>query len=80
MVNGSADIHASKAAQMLKHGRHCIEYLRQVAVCNPDLNLEPVEGGTGSLRTWGFQRECLNFGELSDWARDMRANDNEGIV
>jgi hypothetical protein len=68
------------AAKMLKHGRHCIEYIRQTLICNPDLTLEPVEGETGHLKIWGIQRQCHNFDELSGWAQDMRASDNEGIT
>jgi hypothetical protein len=79
MAAGHNAFDSEDGARMLKHGRHCIEYIRQVLICNPDLNLEPVEGETGHLKQWGFPRQCKNFGELSEWARVMRASDNEGI-
>ncbi|KAI1651919.1 uncharacterized protein F4817DRAFT_364830 [Daldinia loculata] len=77
---GSVTLDAAETAHMLKHGRHCIEYIRQALMCNPDLTLEPVAGGTGQLKQWGIQRQCQDFGELSEWAREMRASDNEGIT
>jgi hypothetical protein len=80
MAAGTSEFDGANAAEMLKHGRHCFEYVRQVLICNPDLNLEPVEGGTGSLKTWGYQRQCVAFEQLGKWAEDMRASDNEGIV
>ncbi|KAK8055069.1 hypothetical protein PG993_000296, partial [Apiospora rasikravindrae] len=70
---------AGNPAYILKHGRHCFEYIRQALMCNPDLSLEPVEEVTGRLIQWGFKRQCKNFTEISAWAYDMRASDNEGI-
>jgi hypothetical protein len=68
-----------ETAGMLLHGRHCIEYIRQALMCSPDLNFEPVELEPTRLRQWGIQRQCKDFNALSDWAREMRANDDEGI-
>ncbi|KAF7532284.1 hypothetical protein G7054_g8114 [Neopestalotiopsis clavispora] len=79
-TTGSRGLEDEEAARMLKHGRHCIEYVRQALMCNPDLSLEPVEEGTGYLKSWGFERQCKDLQELSDWAVTMRSSDNEGIV
>ncbi|KAI1324463.1 hypothetical protein F5Y16DRAFT_380985 [Xylariaceae sp. FL0255] len=66
------------ASEMLEHGRHCFEYLRQVLKCTPDLNLEPVDG-TGHLKTWDYERRCVNFEALQNWATEMRASDYTSI-
>ncbi|KAL7621382.1 hypothetical protein AAE478_008704 [Parahypoxylon ruwenzoriense] len=71
---------ADETKHMLKHGRHCFEYIRQSLMCNPDLTLEPVKLEEGQLKTWGVERQCRNFRELSEWAREMRSSDNQGIL
>ncbi|OTA92759.1 hypothetical protein M434DRAFT_31516 [Hypoxylon sp. CO27-5] len=78
----SNDTHnaAVSTADMVRHGRHCIEYIRQSLMCNPDLTLEPFDTKRGKLKEWGINRRCINFGELSDWACEMRLGDNEGIA
>ncbi|KAI1387568.1 uncharacterized protein F4822DRAFT_286952 [Hypoxylon trugodes] len=80
VANNSARIDTTELASKLKHGRHCIEYIRQNLMCNPDLNLEPIEGGTGNLKEWGIQHQCKSLLALSKWSYEMRASDNEGIA
>ncbi|KAI1110867.1 hypothetical protein F5Y14DRAFT_465138 [Nemania sp. NC0429] len=75
---GSLDL--QQAPEMLKHGRHCIEYIRHVFLCDPELTLFPVTENPRRLRKWNLERQCTNFRELSDWARVMRSGDVEGIV
>ncbi|KAI1759595.1 hypothetical protein GGR53DRAFT_523746 [Hypoxylon sp. FL1150] len=80
MAFKSIKVEGPDTAFMLKHGRHCIEYIRQALMCNPDVNLEPVEGETGNLKQWGIRRQCKSFDALSEWAYELRASDNEGIT
>lgn len=64
---------------MLRHGSHCIEYIRQQLLCNPDLTLEPVDAQAHML-DWGVERQCVSFEQVSEWARAERTSDDEGIV
>lgn len=80
MATTSADRSAAESTYMLKHGSHCIEYIRQQLICNPDLTLEPVDMSNGNPKEWGIERRCLNFDEVSEWARTKRSNDEDGIV
>jgi hypothetical protein len=65
---------------MLKHGSHCIEYIRQQLICRPDLTLEPVDLATGNQKSWGVERVCVDWDEVSRWAVQERSNDEVGIV
>ncbi|KAI0602840.1 hypothetical protein F4775DRAFT_587374 [Biscogniauxia sp. FL1348] len=78
----SSSLSDAEAKDMIKHGRHCFEYMRQSLMCNPDLTLEPVEvkGGQLKLKQWGVERRCMNYGELANWAQEMRSSDKEGIL
>jgi hypothetical protein len=69
-----------ESAYMLHHGSHCIEYIRQQLLCNPDLTLEPVNMTTGNPKEWGVERQCVNLEDVSQWAEARRYNDEEGIV
>ncbi|KAI1264673.1 hypothetical protein F5Y18DRAFT_76727 [Xylariaceae sp. FL1019] len=69
-----------EASKMLEHGRHCIEYFRQMFLCNPELTLLPVEGNPMRLKKWTIARQCINYQQLVDWADSMRVGDAEGIV
>jgi hypothetical protein len=52
----------------LHHARHCLGYLRVMALCHPDLTLEP---GDFSQRNFtrdpfGATHECTDFGAVYD--------------
>jgi hypothetical protein len=53
---------------MLKHGSHCVEYMRQQLMCRPDL-------ATRSPRNWDMERACVDWEEVSRWALKERSND-----
>ncbi|KAF2846523.1 hypothetical protein T440DRAFT_521703 [Plenodomus tracheiphilus IPT5] len=71
---------AYQTAYMLKHGSHCIEYLRQQLMCRPDLTFEPIDLETGSPKDWDVERTCVDWDEISAWAVQERSNNEVGIV
>ncbi|KAF2684867.1 hypothetical protein K458DRAFT_431141 [Lentithecium fluviatile CBS 122367] len=71
---------AYQSAYMLKHGSHCIDYIRQQLMCNPDLTLEPIDLETGAPKDWGVERECVDWEQVAEWAVRERSNDETGIV
>lgn len=71
---------AYETAYMLKHGSHCIEYIRQQLMCRPDLTLEPIDLETGSPKDWDVERVCVDWDEVSEWAVQERSNDEAEIV
>lgn len=80
MATTSADRSMEQSTYMLNHGAHCIEYIRQQLICNPDLTLEAVDMEKGAPKEWGIDRQCVSFDEVSQWAAAERSSDEEGIV
>ncbi|KAH7385372.1 hypothetical protein DE146DRAFT_680987 [Phaeosphaeria sp. MPI-PUGE-AT-0046c] len=50
-----------------RHIRHCIDLLRNVLVCQPDLTLEVRDDELGGVTGFGTEHQCINWQELLDW-------------
>jgi hypothetical protein len=52
------------------HTRHCIDFLRQMLMCNADLHLEPVDPKLGGITGFGDGREhqCVVWEDVRDWS------------
>ncbi|ETS88115.1 hypothetical protein PFICI_01943 [Pestalotiopsis fici W106-1] len=62
----------SPSAQ-LEHVNHCIEYLRQVVMCNADITMQTFDWIDDYRRPWPnfkIQHECKNWDALTDWAKE----------
>lgn len=60
-----------------KHVRHCLDYLRQSAICAADTNLEPIDmeeaakSGDILVTGWGYHRTCRNIESVREWAEEF---------
>lgn len=54
------------------HMQHCLNYLRQMILCNPDLTLEPADIMTRDFRTEraGSTHVCMDWSQLYDEMAD----------
>jgi hypothetical protein len=62
-----------------RHGRHCIDYLRQSLMCAADHTLEPVDPKLGGVTGWGVKRTCRDWDGLKSWAEERRASNARGF-
>lgn len=63
-LSGSGSIY-----DKLGHNMHCIDYLRNMAMCNPDLTLEPLRGDSEDWMEWNTEQAthtCRDWGKLYD--------------
>lgn len=79
-MNGTYTGTDRNTTYMLYHGNHCFEYLRQSVSCNVDTTLEPFAVERDTFRVWDVRHQCTNFEAISEWAKDMRRSDQDGIV
>jgi hypothetical protein len=49
------------------HIRHCIDLLRNVLMCQPDLTLEVKNEELGGVTGFGTEHQCLDWRGLVDW-------------
>ena len=56
-----------------RHVRHCIDLLRNVLVCQPDLTLEVKDDELGGVTGFGTEHQCVNWKELVDWTTQWEA-------
>ena len=49
------------------HMRHCIDLIRQVLMCKPDLTVEVKDNKLGGVTGFGMVHECVDWGILTDW-------------
>lgn len=58
------------------HTQHCIDFLRQMLMCNADLTIEevdPAKGGiTGSGK--GNEHQCVLWADVKAWSIEMQEN------
>ncbi|KIJ48692.1 hypothetical protein M422DRAFT_162401, partial [Sphaerobolus stellatus SS14] len=58
-----------------KHAFHCVEYIRQALMCNPDVSMnvwnwyDDLKGVRGSSHQ---AHTCVNFSKLQEWARERQ--------
>jgi len=52
------------------HTRHCLDFLRQMLMCNADLTIEAVDPELGGIRGFGKGREheCIVWGDVVRWS------------
>ncbi|KAH8726601.1 hypothetical protein GQ44DRAFT_738756 [Phaeosphaeriaceae sp. PMI808] len=50
-----------------RHIRHCIDLLRNVLMCQPDLTLEVKDDELGGVTGFGTEHQCVNWNQLVDW-------------
>ncbi|KAL2037577.1 hypothetical protein N7G274_009690 [Stereocaulon virgatum] len=62
------------------HVAHCFDYLRQGISCSADSTIEPAVDTVNGFLGAGFPRQCRDFGELQDWAKDHRVFDAHGFL
>ena len=61
--------HANHAEMMTSpaHMRHCIDLIRQVLMCKPDLTVEVKDKKLGGVTGFGTTHECVDWGSLMGW-------------
>ncbi|KAH7126647.1 hypothetical protein B0J11DRAFT_604388 [Dendryphion nanum] len=70
------------------HWANCIEYLRQVLMCNSEMTFESLrseESRNGDVDRsllaevdgWGTEHQCRNFGKIHKWAEMHRVTEDE---
>lgn len=52
------------------HVQHCIELLRQVMVCQPDLTLEIKDEVHGGVQGFGTEHQCRNWDQLMSFTTE----------
>lgn len=66
-----AEVGTKPDEELVKHMRHCVEYLRLASMCHADGTLErPFQGQLGSLRGETVHM-CRDYGRLIGWAEEM---------
>ncbi|PVH96580.1 hypothetical protein DM02DRAFT_617124 [Periconia macrospinosa] len=52
------------------HTRHCLDFLRQMLMCNADLTVETVDPKLGGIRGFGKGREheCVVWEDIVGWS------------
>ncbi|OCL07610.1 hypothetical protein AOQ84DRAFT_408592, partial [Glonium stellatum] len=64
------------------HTRHCLDFLRQMLMCNADLTIEEVDPSLGGIRGFGTgrQHECVVWEDVRAWSvahqKDNQTNSN----
>lgn len=67
--------HGIYAAEEPRDMRHCIDYLRQSAMCAADSSLEAWKADVKGVDGYGQMRQCRDFGQLYAWTESFRSND-----
>lgn len=60
-------------ANMLKHSihfKHCVEYLRQVLMCTPDLTLEIQDPVLKAVEGFGVEHTCKDWDDLTTFVTE----------
>jgi len=52
------------------HIRHCIDLLRNVLMCQPDLTLEVKNEELGGVTGFGTEHQCVDWKALVDWTSE----------
>ncbi|KAK2036300.1 hypothetical protein LZ31DRAFT_452088, partial [Colletotrichum somersetense] len=52
------------------HFNHCIELLRSVLMCQPDLTVEVANPQNGGVTGFGGERQCQNWNDLLKWTKE----------
>ncbi|KAK2051064.1 hypothetical protein LY76DRAFT_677549, partial [Colletotrichum caudatum] len=55
------------------HFNHCIELLRNVLMCQPDLTVEVANPQNGGVTGFGGKRQCQNWNDLLKWTKEWQA-------
>jgi hypothetical protein len=55
-----------------RHIRHCIELLRQVLMCQPDLTLEVKNLSVGGVAGFGTEHQCRDWNQLMSFTKSGR--------
>lgn len=63
------------AAEEPRDMKHCIDYLRQSAMCAADSTLEAWKTDVKGVDGYGQMRQCRDFGRLYAWTEAFRSND-----
>jgi len=63
------------------HTRHCIDFLRQMLMCNADVTIERNDPGIGGIRGFGINHQCKKWDEVVQWTIDrQKAGEEQGYV
>ena len=57
------------------HVRHCIDFLRQSLMCQPDLTVEVVDPAIKASRGFGVEHQCKDFSQLLDFMTRWESRD-----
>ncbi|KAF7536561.1 hypothetical protein G7054_g4416 [Neopestalotiopsis clavispora] len=50
------------------HTRHCIDFLRQMLMCNADLTIEEVDPSLGGITGFGLKHKCVVWDDVLAWS------------
>jgi hypothetical protein len=53
-----------------RHIRHCIELLRQVLMCQPDLTVEVKNLSVGGVAGFGTEHQCRDWNQLMSFTKE----------
>ncbi|KAK1720340.1 uncharacterized protein BDZ83DRAFT_785360 [Colletotrichum acutatum] len=54
------------------HFNHCVELLRNVLMCQPDLTVEVANPQTGGVTGFDSEHKCQNWDDLLRWTREWQ--------
>ncbi|KAF2258863.1 hypothetical protein CC78DRAFT_503967 [Lojkania enalia] len=60
-----------------RHIRHCIDLLRNVLMCQPDLTLEVRDDELGGVTGFGTEHQCIDWRKLVDWTTEWETYQQE---
>ncbi|KAK1990676.1 hypothetical protein LX36DRAFT_664006 [Colletotrichum falcatum] len=55
------------------HVNHCIELVRNVLTCQPDLTIEVANPQNGGVTGFGGERQCRDWNDLLRWTKEWQA-------
>lgn len=63
------------------HTRHCIDFLRQMLMCNADVTVERNDPSIGGIRGFGINHQCKNWEDVVGWTLDrQKAGQDQGYI
>ena len=61
------------------HIRHCIDLLRHVLMCQPDLTLEVKDEKLGGVTGFGTEHQCVDWQGLVDWTTEWETYQQDPV-
>ena len=62
------------------HTRHCLDFLRQMLMCNADLTIEEVDPLLGGIKGFGRRHECVIWDDVKAWSVNRQGSNKTKFV